>query len=313
MTESQTRCGFVALIGAPNAGKSTLVNALVGTKVTIVTHKVQTTRFPVRGVMMEGQSQIILVDTPGVFTPKGRLDRAMVKSAWQGAEEADQIVHIVDAAAWYRANRPELSRPQDRKAKTDVEGIVSELTKLRRKSVLVLNKIDLMEKEFLLEQVEYFNKTEAYSDIIMLSATKGSGLKDLRNIIAERVPAGPWHYPEDQVADLPLRLMAAEVTREKLMLRVHEELPYAASVSSESWEPKKDGSVLIRQIIFVERESQRKIVLGKNGKVIKAIGQASRKDLMELTGKTVHLFLHVKVANWSQDRERYAEFGLEFD
>ncbi len=312
MTEP-TKCGFVALIGAPNAGKSTLVNSLVGSKVSIVTHKVQTTRFPVRGVMIEEQSQIILVDTPGVFTPKGRLDRAMVKSAWQGAEEADQIVHLIDAAAWHRADRPKISRPQDRKAKIDVNGILTELKKLRRQSILVLNKIDLMEKEDLLEQIEFFNKTGVYDAIIMLSATKGSGVQGFRTLIAGRVPVGPWHYPDDQIADLPMRLMAAEVTREKLMLRVHEELPYAASVSSESWEVKKKGEITVRQIIYVERESQRKIILGKNGKVIKAIGQAARQELMQLTGQTVHLFLHVKVANWSQDRERYAEFGLEFD
>ncbi|VAV95044.1 GTP-binding protein Era [hydrothermal vent metagenome] len=313
MTEPETRCGFVAIIGAPNAGKSTLVNALVGTKVSIVTHKVQTTRFPVRGVMIYEKSQVILVDTPGVFAPKRRLDRAMVRSAWQGAEEADQIVHLVDAAAWYRASHKELARPQDKKAATDVNSIVAELQKLGRKTVLVLNKIDLIEKEFLLEQVAHFNETGIYSDIIMLSATKGSGLDGFKKLIAKTVPAGPWHYPADQAGDVPMRLMAAEITREKLMLRVHEELPYSASVTTESWESKKDGSVVVRQIIFVERESQRKIVLGKNGKVIKAIGQASRHDIMELLGRTVHLFLHIKVANWSQDKERYTEFGLEFE
>ncbi|PHR62503.1 MAG: GTPase Era [Robiginitomaculum sp.] len=313
MSEQATRCGFVAMIGAPNAGKSTLVNALVGSKVSIVTHKVQTTRFPVRGVMIEDQSQVVLVDTPGVFAPKRRLDRAMVKSAWQGAEEADQIVHLVDAAAWYRVGHKKLSRPQDSKAKVDVQSIIKQLDKLGRKAILILNKIDLIEKEVLLEQVEDFHKTGIYSEILMLSATKGSGLKKLRKLLAELVPVGPWLYPEDQIADLPLRLLASEVTREKLMLRVHEELPYAASVSTESWEPRKDGSVMVRQIIYVERESQRKIILGKNGKVIKAIGQAARKDMMKLLDKTVHLFLHVKVANWSQDRARYTEFGLDFE
>ncbi len=313
MSEQTTRCGFVAMIGAPNAGKSTLVNALVGSKVSIVTHKVQTTRFPVRGVMIEEQSQVVLVDTPGVFAPKRRLDRAMVKSAWQGAEEADQIVHLVDAAAWYRVGHKELTRPQDSKAKVDVESILKQLGTLGRKAILILNKIDLIEKEVLLEQVEHFHKTGLYSEILMLSATKGSDLKKLRDLLAGLVPVGPWLYPEDQIADLPLRLLASEVTREKLMLRVHEELPYAASVSTESWEPRKDGSVTVRQIIFVERESQRKIILGKNGKVIKAIGQASRQDMMKLLDKTVHLFLHVKVANWSQDRNRYTEFGLDFE
>ncbi|MBL4618001.1 MAG: GTPase Era [Robiginitomaculum sp.] len=309
----QHRCGFIALIGAPNAGKSTLVNSLVGSKVSIVTHKVQTTRFRVRGIMIEGGSQVVLVDTPGVFAPKRRLDRAMVKAAWQGAEEADEIVHIVDAAAWFRANDPKLARPQDKKAKVDVISIIKELEKLGRKAILVLNKIDLIEKENLLEQVEYFNKTGIYDNVIMLSATKGSGVKDLKKLMAEQVPVGAWHYPEDQVADLPMRMLAAEITREKLMLRVHEELPYSASVSTESWEPKKDGSVTVRQVIFVERESQRKIVLGKNGKVIKAIGQAARKDLMEILGIKVHLFLFVKVANWAHDPERYNEFGLDFE
>ena len=313
MIDPVSRCGFAALIGAPNAGKSTLVNALVGSKVSIVTHKVQTTRFPIRGVMIEENSQVILVDTPGVFTPKRRLDRAMVRAAWQGAEEADKIVHLVDAAAWYRAHQPKLARPQDNLAKADVATIVTELTKLGQKSILVLNKIDLLEKENLLEQAEKFNKIGIYSDILMLSATKGSGLKGLRTMLAEQAPVGPWLYPKDQVADLPMRLLAAEVTREKLMLRVHEELPYSASVTTESWETKKDGSVVIRQIIFVERDNQRKIVLGKNGKVIKAIGQASRQDLMQIMEQTVHLFLHVKVANWSQDRERYTEFGLDFE
>jgi len=313
LDKPETRCGFAALIGAPNAGKSTLVNALVGSKISIVTHKVQTTRFRVRGIMIDGESQVILVDTPGVFAPKRRLDRAMVRAAWQGAEEADQIVHIVDAAAWFRSGDAKLARPQDKKAKVDVNSIVSELQNLGRKAVLVLNKIDLLEKEHLLEQVDYFSKTGLYDEIIMLSATKGSGVNGLRKLLAMRVPIGAWHYPKDQIGDLPMRLLAAEITREKLMLRVHEELPYAATVTTESWEPRKDKSVTVRQIIFVERESQRKIVLGKNGKVIKAIGQAARRDLMEILGQTVHLFLHVKVANWSQDRERYTEFGLEFE
>lgn len=313
MPEQQTRCGFVALIGAPNAGKSTLVNALVGSKVSIVTHKVQTTRFRVRGIMIEGHSQVVLVDTPGVFAPKRRLDRAMVRAAWQGAEEADQIVHIVDAAAWYRTTNPKLARAQDNKAKVDVKTIIAELEKLGRKAILVLNKIDLIEKKNLLEQAEFFNNTKLYNQIIMLSATKGSGVKDLRKLLCDQVPVGPWHYPEDQVADLPMRMLAAEITREKLMLRVHEELPYSASVSTESWEPAKDGSVTVRQIIYVERESQRKIILGKNGKVIKAIGQTARHDLMETLGIKVHLFLHVKVANWSQDRARYTELGLDFE
>lgn len=310
---TESRCGFVALIGAPNAGKSTLANALIGAKVSIVTHKVQTTRFPVRGVMVEGASQVVLVDTPGVFAPKRRLDKAMVRSAWQGAEEADQIVHIVDVAAWHRAQDPEKARPQDKMAAKDVGTILDQLHKLGRKVFLVLNKVDLVEKADLLQYAQYFHEQGVYSDVFMISATKGDGLKQLRTALAEAVPAGVWLYPEDQIADLPMRMMAAEITREKLMLRLHEELPYATSVTSESWEPNKDGSVTVRQVIFVERDSQKKIVLGKGGKAIKAIGQAARTELMEFMGQKVHLFLHVKVANWSQDRERYSEFGLDFD
>lgn len=306
-------CGFVALIGAPNAGKSTLANALVGAKVSIVTHKVQTTRFPVRGVMVEGKSQVVLVDTPGVFAPKRRLDKAMVRSAWQGAEEADQIVHIVDVAAWHRAKTPRKARPQDKKAAEDILTIVEQLRKLGRKAFLVLNKVDLLDKEDLLLHVQHFHDTGVYSDVFMISATKGDGLKELRIALAASMPQSVWLYPEDQIADLPLRMMAAEITREKLMLRLHEELPYATSVTTESWEQNKDGSVTVRQVIFVERESQKKIVLGKGGKAIKAIGQAARVELMELLDKKAHLFLHVKVANWSQDRERYAEFGLDYD
>lgn len=313
MMSQEPRCGFVALIGAPNAGKSTLANALIGAKVSIVTHKVQTTRFPVRGVMVEGASQVILVDTPGVFAPKRRLDKAMVRSAWQGAEEADQIVHIVDVAAWHRSQDPELVRPQDKMAAKDVATILEHLQKLGRKVFLVLNKVDLLENADLLQYAQYFHEQGVYSDVFMISATKGDGLKQLRIALAEAVPTGVWLYPEDQIADLPMRMMAAEITREKLMLRLHEELPYATSVTTESWEPNKDGSVTVRQVIFVERDSQKKIVLGKGGKAIKAIGQAARTEMMEFMDQKVHLFLHVKVANWSQDRERYSEFGLDFD
>ncbi len=313
MTNQEKRCGFAALIGAPNAGKSTLINALIGSKISIVTHKVQTTRFRVRGIMLKQDSQIVLVDTPGVFAPKRRLDRAMVRAAWQGAEEADQIVHIVDAAAWYRHGDPKLARAQDKKAAIDTNSIIDELQSLGRKAVLVLNKIDLIEKETLLAQVAHFNAIGIYDEIIMVSASKGLGVEDLGDLLAQRMPVGAWHYPEDQIADLPMRLLAAEITREKLMLRVHEELPYAATVTTESWELRKDKSITVRQIIYVERESQRKIILGKDGKVIKAIGQSARRELMDMLGQKVHLFLHVKVANWAQDRERYTEFGLEFE
>ncbi len=309
----EQRCGFAAIIGAPNAGKSTLINALVGAKVSIVTHKVQTTRFNVRGVLIEGSSQIILVDTPGIFAPRRALDRAMVQAAWNGAAEADAIIHLVDAPAFARAlpcgaEEPSTQAPAARDALKVMAGLHDHALR----ATLALNKIDKMPREELLRLADYFGKTGRYDDILMISAIKGSGLHDLKTRLAAAMPEGPWHYPADQIADLPSRLLAAEITREKLMLRVHEELPYAASVLTESWEEHRDGSVRIGQVVYVQRQSQRKIVLGKGGQTIKAIGAASRQELSQILGRKVHLFLHVKVQeNWASSREHLAGLGLE--
>jgi GTPase len=308
-----TRAGFAAIIGAPNAGKSTLTNRLVGTKVSIVTQKVQTTRFPVRGVMMEGQAQVVLVDTPGIFTPKRRLDRAMVRSAWGGAEEADAVVHLVDVQAEL-AVADKSGRPADRKAVQDVQSIVEGLKASGKQAILALNKIDGVKRERMLEVVQRLFETGAYSEVFMISAADGSGVDDLKRRLAELMPEGPWLYPEDQAADLPIRLMAAEVTREKLYLRVHEELPYAAAVETTAFEERKDGSARIEQTIYVERESQRPIILGKGGQTLKWIGQKSREELTDLLDRPVHLFLHVKVdERWQDKREHYQDVGLDFD
>jgi GTPase len=309
-----TRCGFAAIIGAPNAGKSTLVNTLVGSKVSIVTHKVQTTRFNVRGVFIEGDSQIILVDTPGIFTPKRALDRAMVQAAWNGAAEADSIIHLVDAPAFARVLLNQDATAQDQLAHKDVARIIEGLKTHNLRADLALNKIDSLDKEDLLKLAEHFMQSDCYRDTFMISARKGLGLKGLKSALTKAMPSSPWHYPEDQIADLPTRLLAAEITREKLMLRVHEELPYAASVETESWEDHRNGAVRIGQVIYVQRESQRKIVLGKGGQVIKAIGASSRQELSRMLDRKVHLFLHVKVReNWAQDRAHLAQFGLELE
>jgi len=298
MTAEDTRCGFVAIIGAPNAGKSTLVNALVGAKVTIVSHKVQTTRALVRGIAMEGASQIILVDTPGLFSPRRRLDRAMVTAAWSGAADADRVIVLVDA-------KKGLDEP--------VEAILDRLGDVRQPKDLVLNKVDLVERPKLLDLAAAINARAQFGKTFMISAATGSGVKDLKQHLAASVPAGPWHYPEDEVSDLPARMLAAEITREKLYLRLHQELPYSSTVETEKWEEKPDGSVRIEQVIFVERDSQKKIVLGEKGQTIKAIGQAARKEIAEILEQKVHLFLFVKVReNWGNDPERYREMGLDF-
>lgn len=303
-----TRAGFVAIIGAPNAGKSTLTNRLVGAKVSIVTQKVQTTRFPVRGVAMEGEAQIVLVDTPGIFQPRRRLDRAMVRAAWGGAEEADAIVHLVDAAAQLGTSAA------DRKAQADVDAIVAGLKAAKKTAVLALNKIDEVKREALLGVSKALFDTGVYSDVFMISAKTGSGLADLKRALAERMAEGPWFYPEDQTADLPARLMAAEITREKLYLRLHEELPYAAAVETTKLEDRPDGSIRIEQTIYVQRESQRPIVLGKGGQTLKWIGQKAREELTELLGQKAHLFLHVQVdEDWAEKREHYGHMGLDFD
>ena len=292
------RCGFVAIIGAPNAGKSTLLNRMVGSKVAIVTHKVQTTRARIRGIAMEGATQIVFVDTPGIFKPKRRLDRAMVDAAWGGAGDADLIVLMVD-----------MESGRD----SDVERIVEGLKAQGRKAILVLNKADACDREKLLKTAAALTATGIFTETFMISALTGDGVEDLKRHIAAQMPEGPWHYPEDQAADVPLRSLAAEITREKLFLRLHDELPYSLTVETESWEQKKDGSIRIQQVIYVERDSQKKIALGKGGQTIKTIGQMAREELQEMLETKVHLFLFVKVReNWSDDRERYREMGLDF-
>jgi GTP-binding protein Era len=294
----ETRCGFVAIIGAPNAGKSTLLNRLVGSKVAIVTHKVQTTRSRIRGMAIEGDTQIVFVDTPGIFKPRRRLDRAMVDAAWGGAGDADVIVALVDT---------------ERGRTEDVERVLQGLRDQGRKAILVLNKVDAVGRERLLKLAADLHATGLFTDTFMISALTGDGVDDLKHHIAGLMPRGPWHYPEDQIADLPMRLLAAEVTREKLFLRLHDELPYALTVETESWEHKKDGSIRIQQVIYVQRESQRKIALGEGGQTIKTVGKMAREELQEMLGARVHLFLFVKVReNWGEDRERYREMGLDF-
>jgi GTP-binding protein Era len=312
MTGEQ-KAGFAAIIGAPNAGKSTLVNRLTGTKVSIVTQKVQTTRFPVRGIAMEGDAQIVLVDTPGVFTPRRRLDRAMVASAWAGAEEADVVVHLVDAAS-HIASEGREGTAADRRSAEDTETIIANLKASGAKVILALNKIDGMRRDTLLALSHTLFETGVYSEVFMISALSGDGVQDLKTRLAMAMPAGPWLYPEDQSADVPMRVLAAEITREKVYLRVHEELPYSAAVETTAFDEKGDGSVRIEQTIYVERESQRPIVLGKAGQTLKWIGQKSREELIELLDRPVHLFLTVKVdARWQDSRALYAQFGLDYD
>lgn len=301
-----TRCGFAAIIGAPNAGKSTLINALVGSKVAIVSPKVQTTRMPVRGIAMAGETQIIFVDTPGIFRPRRRLDRAMVSSAWSGAEEADAVLLIVDAAD-LTANT---SSPGARDTMAILEGLRDNKTK---RKALVLNKIDGMKRTDLLPLVEKFHAEGVFEDVFLVSALKGEGVADVASWVAARMPESPWLYPEDQAADIPSRLLAAEVTREKIYLRLHDELPYSSAVETEKWEERKDGSVKIDQIIYVQRESQKPIVLGKGGQTIKIIGGLAREELETLFGRRVHLFLFVKVReDWAENSEHYKEIGLDY-
>jgi len=293
-----TKSGFVALIGAPNAGKSTLVNQLVGTKVSIVTHKVQTTRAIVRGIATHGAAQIVFVDTPGIFKPRRRLDTAMVSTAWGGAKDADIVLVLIDA---------------ERGIKGDAAAILERVAGVRQRKALVLNKVDRVRPEMLLALAASANESAQFERTFMVSALTGSGCKDLLDWLAEELPAGPWYYPDDQISDLPMRQLAAEITREKLYLRLHQELPYSSTVETEKWEELPNGSVRIEQVIFVERDSQKKIVLGEKGQTIKAIGQAARKDIAEILEQKVHLFLFVKVReNWSDDPERYREMGLDF-
>jgi GTP-binding protein Era len=294
-----TRAGFVALIGEPNAGKSTLTNRMVGAKVSIVTHKVQTTRARIRGVAMEGDSQIVFVDTPGLFRPRRRLDRAMVAAAWGGAADADIIVLLIEA---------------HRGITDGVERILEGLADLgERRIALAINKIDRVKAEDLLALSQDLNGRFDFVQTFMISAEKGHGVDDLRKWLAAELPEGPWLYPEDQIADLPMRMIAAEMTREKLTLRLHQELPYQMTVETEKWEERKDGSARVDQIIYVQRDGHKGIVLGKRGETIKAVSQASRAELEEFLGRRVHLFLQVKVReNWQEEAERYSEMGLDF-
>jgi GTPase len=298
--EVETRCGFIAILGAPNVGKSTLLNRVVGTKVSIVSPKVQTTRTRVLGIALDGDAQLIFIDTPGIFQPKRRLDRAMVAAAWGGAGDADHVVLLVDS---------------QRGITPDTQSIIDKLKNQEgRKVDLALNKVDLVNKENLLALTEKLNEYGIFEEIFMISAEKGDGVDDLVAYLKSKMPVSPWLFPEDQISDMPLRLLAAEITREKLYLKLHQELPYATTVETESWEEKDDGSVRIEQTIYVERESQRSIVLGKGGKMIKSIGAESRRDLAEIADRTVHLFLFVKVREkWGDDPSRYSDWGLDFN
>ena len=298
MSNEATKAGFVAVIGAPNAGKSTLVNHLVGVKVSIVTHKVQTTRTRIRGVCMHGASQIIFVDTPGIFEPKRKLDRAMVDAAWLGADDADLIVFLYDVTR--------------REVDSDTSRILSGLKNNNKEAILVLNKIDLVKPELLLPITKRFQKENIFSDTFMISAENGSGCEKLLEYLSARMPDSPWLYPEDEVSDLPQRLLAAEITREQVLLKLHQELPYGATVETEEWTERDDGAIVINQIIYVQRPGHKKIALGRHGSMIKAIGKASRHELQVLLNRTVHLFLFVKVReNWMEDPDRYALWGLD--
>jgi GTP-binding protein Era len=292
------RCGFIALIGAPNVGKSTLINAIVGAKVAIVSHKVQTTRTLLRGIAMQADSQLVFIDTPGIFQPRRRLDRAMVAGAWTGAGDADVVGAMIDARRGLDA---------------ETLALMERLAGLGRAKILIVNKVDLVEKPSLLALVQEAGERVAFAATFLVSALTGDGVADLKQWLAGQVPAGPWHYPEDQITDAPLRQLAAEITREKLYLRLHQELPYQSTVETNSWKELKDGSVRIEQTIYVERMSQRKIVLGKGGQTIKAIGAEARREIAGIAEQPVHLFLFVKVREaWGDDPERYREIGLEF-
>ncbi|WP_435257801.1 GTPase Era [Thioclava sp. FR2] len=301
MTEDMTRAGFVALIGEPNAGKSTLLNRMVGAKVSIVTHKVQTTRARIRGVAMEGQSQIVFVDTPGLFRPRRRLDRAMVKAAWGGAADADIVVLLIEA-----------HRGLTEGVQAIIDRIAEEMPK-GKPVALAINKIDRVKAEVLLALTQKMNEAFPFVKTFLISAERGHGVQDLREWLASELPEGPWYYPEDQIADLPMRMIAAEMTREKLTLRLHEELPYQLTVETEKWEDRPDGSTRIDQIVYVARDGHKGIVLGHKGETIKQIGQQARAEIATFLDRPVHLFLTVKVReNWLDEAERYSEMGLDF-
>ncbi|MCC6780226.1 MAG: GTPase Era [Hyphomicrobiales bacterium] len=293
-----SRCGFIALIGAPNVGKSTLINALVGAKVAIVSHKVQTTRTLLRGIAIEGSAQLVFIDTPGIFAPKRRLDRAMVTNAWTGAHDADIVGVLIDAK---------------RGLDDDALALLGEVATIGKPKMLIINKVDLVDKPSLLALAQQVVARVDVAATFMISALSGDGVADVRRWLAAHVPEGPWHYPEDQITDAPLRQLAAEITREKLYARLHQELPYQSTVETDQWKELRDGSTRIEQTIYVERESQRKIVLGKSGQTIKAIGADDRREIAEMIEAPVHLFLFVKVRErWGDDPDRYREMGLEF-
>jgi GTP-binding protein Era len=300
VTEAPTHCGFVAILGAPNVGKSTLLNHLVGAKVSIVSPKVQTTRMRVLGVAIRDQAQLVFIDTPGIFAPRRRLDRAMVRAAWRGAEEADLVLLLADASR--------------RGIDDDTRRIIAGLKAAERTAVLALNKIDLVPHEKLLALAKTFHAEGPFTDVFMISAVTGDGVEDLARALAARLPEGPWHFPEDQLSDLPVRLLAAEITREHLFRQLHDELPYELTVEPETWEEFKDGSTRIGQVVFIQRESQKPIVLGRGGQRIKAVREAAQREIEQLIGRKVHLFLHVTVrGSWADERERYRDLGLDYD
>lgn len=297
-TNDPSKCGFVAIIGAPNAGKSTLLNRMVGAKVAIVTHKVQTTRTRVTGIGLHENAQLVFIDTPGIFAPKRRLDRAMVSAAWKGSEDAETTLLLIDAKKGVDEN---------------VERILNGLKDAGRKAVLAINKIDTIKRESLLALVQNLNETELFEDTFLISALNGDGVDDLKGYLANLAPEGPWMYPEDQISDVTMRLLAAEITREKVYLRLHEELPYATTVETESWDEQPDGSVRIEQVIHVERDSQKGIVIGKGGRMLKQLGQMAREDMQENFDRRIHLFLHVRVTEkWADDKTMYEDMGLDF-
>lgn len=308
------RAGFVAVIGAPNAGKSTLTNWLVGGKVSIVTHKVQTTRFPLRGVFQHEDAQIVLIDTPGIFRARRRLDRAMVKAAWAGANDADAVVHMIDAASWVDERKGAALTSAQKLSIEDDRRVIDSLKEAGRRVFLALNKIDLFPHDETLPLIGELKDTGVYEEIFMISAANGDGIEALTKALAARMPEGVALYPADQSADVPMRVLAAEITREKLMLRLHQELPYQLMVETESWKELKDGSVRIEQAIIVGRAGHKAMTLGKGGKTIKAVSTAAREELSQMLDRKVHLFLFVKVdEKWQEKRERYVDFGLEFD
>jgi len=309
--EADQKCGFVAVIGAPNAGKSTLVNAMVGAKVSIVTHKVQTTRARVRGVAMVDDTQIVFIDTPGIFAPKRRLDRSMVSAAWEGTQGTDVTLLMVDAPAYLGSDNVK-SKPQAKRARIDTDAIIAKLKKSETQVVLVINKIDLIPRQRLLAMISDLDAHGVFSETFIVSAENGDGLQVLREFLTSKMPVQPWHYPPDQLSDITDRLMAAEITREKLYLRLHDELPYDATVETESWTRTKKKELRVDQIVYVARETQKGIVVGKGGQTLKSIGAAAREELSELLGEPVHLFVHVKVReNWAEEAARYREMGLD--